>query len=88
MNIDNLKRIMSEKKTGLPSLRNQDWRTIKTKTEKINKLLTHISTNYITELNELISAGAKLVCDKNQCSPKEHEQKLKTWMGNSTGNDN
>ena len=22
----------------------------------------------------------------NRCSPKEHEQKLKTWMGNSTGN--
>ena len=34
MIIENLKRIMSEKKTRLPSLRNQDWRTVKTETEK------------------------------------------------------
>ena len=31
-------------------------------------------------------AKAKLVCEKNQFSSKEHEQKLKTWMGDSTGN--
>ena len=46
MNIDNLKRIMSEKKTGLPSLRNQDWRTIKTKPEKNKQIIN-------TYLNEL-----------------------------------
>ena len=34
------------------------------------------------ELTELIYAGAKLVCEKNRCSAKEHEKKLKTWMGN------
>ena len=76
---------MSKKKTRLPSLRNQDWKTVKTKTEKINELLIHISTKNTTELNELIYAGANFVCEKNQCSPKEHEQKLKTRMGNSTG---
>ena len=29
-----------------------------------NKVLTYISTNDITELNDLIYAGAKLVCKK------------------------
>ena len=51
---------MSEKKTALPSLRNQDSKIVKTETEKINKLFTHISTNNM-ELNELICAGVKLV---------------------------
>ena len=54
---------MSEMKTRLPSLRNQDWKTVKVETEKVYELSTHISTN-ITELNELIYARAKLVCDK------------------------
>ena len=31
---------------------------------KINQILPYISTNNITELNELIYAGAKLVCEK------------------------
>ena len=74
---ENLKRIMSEKKTRLPSIRNQDWKTIKTETEKINELLTYISTNNLTELNELFYSGTKLVCEKNRCSPKDHEQKHK-----------
>ena len=64
MNIEILKRIMPEKKARLPSLRNQDWKTVKVEIEKINKILTHISTNNITELNELIYEEAKLVCDK------------------------
>ena len=60
---------MSEKKTTLPSLRNQDWRTVKSETEKVNDLLTNIPTNDITELNDLIYTGAKLVCEKNSGSP-------------------
>ena len=52
---------MSEKKTTLPSFKNQDWKTVKAVTEEINKSLTHISTNSIMELKELIYAGAKLV---------------------------
>ena len=51
---------MSEKKTILLSLRNQDWRTVKSETEKVNDLLTNIPTNDITVLN----AGAKLVSEK------------------------
>ena len=55
---------MSEKKNTLPSLRNQEWRTIKSETEKVNYLLTNIPTNDITELNDLIYAGIKLLREK------------------------
>ena len=33
-------------------------------TEKINQVPTYTPTENITELNELINAGAKLVCEK------------------------
>ena len=55
---------MNSEKTMLPSLRNIEWRTLKTETNKINQILPYISMNNITELNELIYAGAKLVCEK------------------------
>ena len=51
-NVDAIKRIMSEK------------RTVKSETEKVNDLLTNIPTNDITELNDLIYAGAKLDSEK------------------------
>ena len=38
------------------------------------------------DLNKEIYAGVNLVCDKIGLPPQKHEQKLKTWMGNSTGN--
>ena len=69
---------MSEKKTTLPSLRNQDWRTIKFETEKVNDLLTNIPTNEITELDDLIYAGAKLVCEKIGVTLKATGRKSKT----------
>ena len=47
------------KKTTLPSLRNIEWRTVKMEMEKMNQLLTYISTKTF-ELNEFIYAGAKL----------------------------
>ena len=40
-----LKRIMNGKKTTLPSLRNIEWRTVKTETGKINQVLTYIYIN-------------------------------------------
>ena len=55
---------MSEKKTTFPFLKNQDWRTVKSETEKVNDLLTNIPTNDITDLNDLIYARAKLICEK------------------------
>ena len=54
-------------------------------TEKINELFTHISKKKITELNELIYAGVKL--EKNRGSHIKTLTQLKTWIGNSTGNE-
>ena len=64
MNIEEIKRIMSEKKTTLPSLRNQDWKKSQSRNWKNNLIINTYLTNNITELNELIYAGAKLVYDK------------------------
>ena len=41
---------MNNEKTNLPTLRNIEWRTLKTETNKIKKILPYISTNNITEL--------------------------------------
>ena len=74
---------MSEKKTPLLSLRNQDRRTVKSETEKVNDLLTIILTNDITELNDLIQAGAKLVCEKNRDPREDKKAKIQNLGGNS-----
>ena len=50
------------KKNTLPSLRNIEWRIVKAETNKVNQVHTYIPTNNITDLNEVIYAGAKLVC--------------------------
>ena len=55
---------MNNVKTTIPSLRNIEWRTLKTETNRINQMLPYISTNNISELNDLIYAGAKLGCEK------------------------
>ena len=59
------------------------------KNSKMSKIIIIIiiiiSTKNIPELNELIYAGAKLACEKKGVPLKKHEQKLKTYMGNSTG---
>ena len=60
--LKNLKRILNSEKTTLPSLRNIEWRIVKAETNKVNQVQTYIPTNNITDLNELIYAGAKLVC--------------------------
>ena len=44
---------MNGGKTTLLSQRNIEWRIVKTETNKINHVLPYISTNNITELNEL-----------------------------------
>ena len=40
----NLKRILNSEKTTLPSLRNIEWRLVKARTNKVNQVLTCIST--------------------------------------------
>ena len=71
-----MKRIMSKKKTTVLFLRNQNWRTVRSETEKVNNLLTYIPTNNITDLNDLIYEGAKLVCEKIT-RPKTADRKYK-----------
>ena len=46
---------MTEEEKVLPSERNQDWKKkVKLETRKVNKLLEHISTDNITDLNHQI----------------------------------
>ena len=65
---------MLEKKTNLLSLSIQVWRKVKSETDKVNVLLTNISTNDITELNH---AGTKIVCEKFRVSLKATDRKSK-----------
>ena len=71
---------MNSEKTILPSLRNIEWKALKIETNKINHILPYIQTNNITELNELIYAGAKLVCE-NIGSPQKTRRNSKTRDG-------
>ena len=50
---------MNEQKSKLPSLRNKDWKRIKDKTEKVNKILQNTPTDSITELNKSIHTTKK-----------------------------
>ena len=68
---------MNSEKTTLTSLRNIEWRTVKTETNEINQVLSYISTDNITKLNELIYAGAKLVCEKIGIPSKSTKEKSK-----------
>ena len=69
---------MNEKMTTLPSLRNIKWRTVETETEKIKSSSNiYINKKKITELNELIYAGAKLVCEKIGVPLKSMNKKSK-----------
>ena len=40
---------MSKKKTTLPYLMNQEWKTVKSETEKVNDLLRNVPTDNITK---------------------------------------
>ena len=64
INLELTKKFITEKKTTIPPLRNLDRKKVKVETEKVNKLLPNIPTSNVTELNKLIYAGVKLVCDK------------------------
>ena len=59
---------MSEKKPTLHSFRNQDWRTVKFETEKVNDLLTNIPTNDKTELKD----WSKISLGKNRGPLEDH----------------
>ena len=63
-NLENLKKFLNSKKTTSLTLRNIEWRIVQAETNEVNQVLTYISTNDITELNEQIYAGVKLICEK------------------------
>ena len=69
---------MSEKKTTLPFLRDQEWKTVKSETEKVNDLLTYIPTNDIIELNDLTIHWSKISLWKNRVPLEDDRQKVKT----------
>ena len=50
---------MNSEKITLPSLKNIEWKIVRAETNKKNQVLTYISANNLTELNELIYAGVK-----------------------------
>ena len=68
---------MSEQKTMLPSLRNQNWKKVKVETQKVNKLLQHILTENIAKQNELIYAGSKLFSDKTDMLQRNRNRTAK-----------
>ena len=77
INLENIKRIMISEKTNLPSLIKIEWRTLRRETNKINQILHNISTNNITELNELLYTGMKLVCEKIGIPSKSTKKRSK-----------
>ena len=77
LNQENLMGIMNSEKTTLPSLINIEMGTVKAETNKVNQVLTFISTNNITELNELFYTVANLVCG-NIVIPSKCSKKIKT----------
>ena len=66
---------MSEKKTALSSFRNQDWKTVKVETEKINKRLINKYPNkqhHETKQSNLYRNETSLW--KSRVSAEKHEQ--------------
>ena len=72
---------MTEKNTTSPPPWNQDWKNSESKTENVNKLSKITRTGHISRINELIYAGAKLVCEKIGIR-KGTRKKNKTLVGN------
>ena len=72
-----IKKFMYREKTTLRSLRNIEWKTVKTDTHKINQILLYISVNNITELNELIYVETIFVCEKIGILSKSTKAKSK-----------
>lgn len=74
--VESIRKLMNEEKTKLQSLRNQEWKKLKTETEKVNKLLPYIPTEIITDLNNFIYAGAKTLSMEFKEKKTEKEKGL------------
>ena len=69
-------------KTSFPLIRNQDWKIVKAEGEKYKRIIN----TYLKEQHHEIKRTNLRRIGISRCSRKEHEQKLKIWMENSTGN--
>ena len=89
MNMEIIKRIMSEKKVIIPFPRNQRWKTVKAEKKKEQIIKKYLNQQH-HRLNEQIYAWAKLVWDKigvllenaNRNSKPGWEIKLETQIIN------
>ena len=72
MNVESIKKIMTEKKTTLPSQK------VKVETEKANYYQIS-QTDYIPELKELIYAGENLVYKKINVPQRNLNRNTKSW---------
>ena len=71
--MDNIRGITYKKKTPLPSLRNQDWGTVKSETVKVNDIDKYLDERHY---------GVKRF---NIRGPLEdHRYNVKTWVGTQT----
>ena len=68
---------MNSERITLSSLRNIEWRIVRAETNIVNQVLTKISMNNMTQLNEQMYAGAKLVCEKIGFPSKSTKEKSK-----------
>ena len=70
LNVEIIKRIMSEKKTTLPSLMNQDWKAVKVETKK--KIInSYLNEHHGIKRTNLCRRETDLC--QNRRYPKEHE---------------
>ena len=77
---------MSKNNRSWPSLRNQDWKTVKAETEKNGRIMNTYPNEQHHEIKRTNLCRIEIILRKMRCSSKEHERKIKTWMWNSTGN--
>ena len=57
--IDRKKKTLTEEKKVLPSLGNQNWKKIKSETEKVYKLPRYIPPDDVTKLNRFVLCGSE-----------------------------
>ena len=81
VNLDILKRIINGEILPYHHLETLNEEQSRRKQKKINQVLTYISTNKTTELNELIYAGAKLFSKKIGIPSKSKKKKSKPGWG-------
>ena len=68
---------MNSEKTTLLSLRNIEWRTVKTEMNKIAQVIPYITTNNKTEFNGLIYAETQI--KKSTKTGQNDKTKERCW---------